>query len=118
MQRFLDIIDGFKYDHSEELGNAFEYLLMTMGAQGDNGQFRTPRNIIDFIVEVVDPKKDETILDPACGTGGFLVSAFKHILRTNTKGYEDYRISLQNYEITGIPITWGDKLTSTEKECN
>ena len=88
LQRFLDIINGFTYDHSEELGNSFEYLLMTMGAQGDNGQFRTPRNIIDFIVEVTDPQKDETILDPACGTGGFLVSAFKHILKRNTAGYE------------------------------
>ncbi len=115
LQRFLDLINGFKYDHSEDLGNAFEYLLKTMGAQGDNGQFRTPRNIIDFIVEVVDPSKDETILDPACGTGGFLVSAFKHLLRTNTTGYENYRLSLKNYKIEGIPINWGDKLSSTER---
>lgn len=115
LQRFLDIIDGFKYDYSEELGNAFEYLLKTMGAQGDNGQFRTPRNIIDFMVEVVDPKKEETILDPACGTGGFLVSAFKHILRNNTREIEQPKITLENYVSEGIPIYWGSKLSSIDR---
>lgn len=115
LQRFLDIINGFTYDHSEELGNSFEYLLMTMGAQGDNGQFRTPRNIIDFIVEVVDPKKNETILDPACGTGGFLVSAFKHILKRNTAGYETVKVELENYVAEGIPVYWGAKLSSSER---
>ena len=54
-----------------------------MGAQGDAGQFRTPRHIIDFIVAVIDPKKHETVLDPACGTAGFLISSYKHILAAN-----------------------------------
>lgn len=78
---FLKEINEFNYEHSENLGNAFEYLLSILGSQGDAGQFRTPRHIIDFIVEVVDPKKNETILDPACGTAGFLISAYKHILK-------------------------------------
>ena len=81
---FLTELDGFAYSHSEELGNAFEYLLQSMGAQGENGQFRTPRHIIDFIVEVLEPKPEDKILDPACGTGGFLVSAYKHILGKHT----------------------------------
>ena len=55
-----------------------------LGSQGDAGQFRTPRHIIDFMVAVLAPQKSETILDPACGTAGFLISAYKHILRTNT----------------------------------
>lgn len=79
LKLFLDVIDQFEYDHSEELGNAFEYLLQIMGSQGDAGQFRTPRHIIDFIVEVVDPQKTDTVLDPACGTAGFLISAYKHL---------------------------------------
>ena len=54
---FLKIIDEFSYDHSERLGDAFEYLLSVLGSQGDAGQFRTPRHIIDFIVEVIAPKK-------------------------------------------------------------
>ncbi len=81
---FLNEINGFAYSHSEELGNAFEYLLQCMGTQGENGQFRTPRHIIDFMVACLDPQPGDTILDPACGTGGFLVSAYKHILAKNT----------------------------------
>jgi type I restriction enzyme M protein len=83
LKSFLKIIDEFTYDHSERLGDAFEYLLSVLGSQGDAGQFRTPRHIIDFIVEIVAPKKGEVILDPACGTAGFLISAYKHILRNN-----------------------------------
>ncbi len=86
LRAFLKIINEFTYDHSERLGDAFEYLLSVLGAQGDAGQFRTPRHIIDFIVSIVDPKKDEVVLDPACGTGGFLISAYKHILAANTDG--------------------------------
>ncbi len=85
LKSFLKIIDEFSYDHSERLGDAFEYLLSVLGAQGDAGQFRTPRHIIDFMVEVLAPKKGEVILDPACGTAGFLISAYKHILRTATE---------------------------------
>jgi len=81
---FLGEINGFEYSHSEELGNAFEYLLQCMGIQGENGQFRTPRHIIDFIIACLDPQPHERILDPACGTGGFLVSAYKHILARYT----------------------------------
>ena len=84
LRAFLKIIDEFTYDHSERLGDAFEYLLSVLGSQGDAGQFRTPRHIIDFIVAIIDPKKGETVLDPACGTAGFLISSYKHILAANT----------------------------------
>jgi len=84
LRMFLKVIDEFAYDHSERLGDAFEYLLSVLGSQGDAGQFRTPRHIIDFIVEIIDPKKTETMLDPACGTAGFPISSYKHILRANT----------------------------------
>jgi type I restriction enzyme M protein len=84
LKLFLKTINEFSYDHSEKLGDAFEYLLSVLGSQGDAGQFRTPRHIIDFMVEAADPKKHETIIDPACGTAGFLVSSYKHIIRANT----------------------------------
>lgn len=77
---FLKEIDNFSYSHPEELGNAYEYLLSIMSSQGDAGQFRTPRHIIDFIVDVVNPTKDDKVLDPACGTAGFLISAYKHVI--------------------------------------
>ena len=104
LKMFLKNINEFKYDHSERLGDAFEYLLSVLGSQGDAGQFRTPRHIIDFIVETLAPKKDETICDPACGTAGFLISSFKHILKSNTKHHngdllspDDRRRLMQNF---------------------
>lgn len=97
LKSFLKEISGFCYDHSEKLGDAYEYLLSVLGSQGDAGQFRTPRHIIDFMVKVLDPKKNETILDPACGTAGFLISSFKHIMEQNTKE------------------TYGDQLTPEER---
>ena len=77
---FLKEISYFDYSHPEELGNAYEYLLSIMSSQGDAGQFRTPRHIIDFMVAVVNPTMEDKVLDPACGTGGFLVSAYNHIM--------------------------------------
>ncbi len=142
LKAFLKIIDEFSYDHSERLGDAFEYLLSVLGSQGDAGQFRTPRHIIDFIVGVVAPKKDEVILDPACGTAGFLISAYKHILRaniaaeghstltpdekgrlaTNFKGYDIspdmVRLSLVNLYLHGFTdphVYEYDTLTSEER---
>ncbi|CAG1013415.1 partial putative type I restriction enzymeP M protein, partial [Anaerolineae bacterium] len=88
LRDFLKVINGFNYDHSEKLGDAFEYLLSVLGSQGDAGQFRTPRHIIDFMVYITDPKKHETVLDPACGTAGFLISSYKHILRNNSSGFD------------------------------
>lgn len=85
LKSFLKIINDFTYDHSERLGDAFEYLLSVLGSQGDAGQFRTPRHIIDFMVALLNPQKTDTILDPACGTAGFLISAYKHIMQANSK---------------------------------
>lgn len=84
VNEFIKGLNDFKYEHSEDLGDAYEYLLSIMGSQGDAGQFRTPRHIIDFIVEAVEPQKTDRVLDPACGTAGFLISAYKHILANNT----------------------------------
>ena len=84
---FLKKINEFQYINSEDLGNGFEYLLSILGSQGDAGQFRTPRHIIDFIVEVLEPQKKEAILDPACGTSGFLISAYKHMIKKESSNY-------------------------------
>ncbi len=59
LKMFLKTIGEFEYTHSEKLGDAFEYLLSVMGSQGDAGQFRTPRHIIDFLVAVVNPGKND-----------------------------------------------------------
>ena len=60
---FLKEIDKLNYGDSEILGDGYEYLLSILGSQGELGQFRTPRHIINFMVDVVDPQKDETILE-------------------------------------------------------
>jgi type I restriction enzyme M protein len=65
-------------------GDIYEYLLSELKTSGKNGQFRTPRHIIQMMVELVDPKVNETICDPACGTAGFLVHSYRHILKANT----------------------------------
>ena len=65
-------------------GDMYEYLLSKLSTSGTNGQFRTPRHIIDMIVALVDPKPGQRICDPACGTAGFLIASFNHILRNNT----------------------------------
>lgn len=103
LRNFLKEINSFTYDHSERLGDAFEYLLSVLGSQGEAGQFRTPRHIIDFMVEIVDPKKNESILDPACGTAGFLISSYKHILKHNSKGYREQQ-DHEAYDEKGVPI--------------
>ena len=87
LKLFLKTIGEFEYTHSEKLGDAFEYLLSVMGSQGDAGQFRTPRHIIDFLVAIVDPSKTDTVMDPACGTAGFLISAFKYLKQKNNNQF-------------------------------
>ncbi|MDD2230078.1 MAG: N-6 DNA methylase [Candidatus Cloacimonetes bacterium] len=103
LKLFLKCIDEFTYDHSETLGDAFEYLLAVLGSQGDAGQFRTPRHIIEFMVELIDPQKEDSILDPACGTAGFLISAYKHILKTNSSNYDKHN-DPHTFEAQNIPI--------------
>jgi type I restriction enzyme M protein len=123
LKAFLKIINEFTYDHSERLGDAFEYLLSVLGSQGEAGQFRTPRHIIDFMVAIIDPKKDEVILDPACGTAGFLISSYKHIIKNNSTNY-DPKTDTRIFETKGLSLSEivinsksynGDKLTPDER---
>ena len=65
-------------------GDLYEYLLSEIASAGKNGQFRTPRHIIQMIVSLVDPKLGDEICDPACGTGGFLLGAYQYILTQHT----------------------------------
>lgn len=67
------------HGHKDVFGDMYEYLLSKLAQAGTLGSFRTPRHIIKFIVDVIDPAKGETILDPACGTAGFLVAALEHL---------------------------------------
>ncbi len=99
----INKVSDIHFTSSEEihtLGHLYESMLKEMrDAAGDSGEFYTPRPVVRFMVEVIDPKLGEVILDPACGTGGFLVESFKH-LEKQCKTVEDRRI-LQTQSIFG-----------------
>jgi type I restriction enzyme M protein len=79
----INKVNGIHFTSTDEihtLGNFYESMLKEMrDAAGDSGEFYTPRAVVRFMVSVVDPRIGETVLDPACGTGGFLVEAFSHM---------------------------------------
>jgi len=87
-------------------GDMYEFLLAEIASAGKNGQFRTPRHIIQMMCELVDPKIPEIICDPACGTGGFLLGAYQHILTQHTS-----KNNLQKDENGFMRGTLADKLT-------
>jgi type I restriction enzyme M protein len=94
-------------DEIHTLGHLYETMLREMrDAAGDSGEFYTPRPVIKFIVSVIDPKLGETVLDPAAGTGGFLVEAFEHLKKQCRKA-EDYarlqRGTLHGIEAKSLP---------------
>lgn len=87
-------------------GDVYEYLLSELKSAGKLWQFRTPRHIIQMICELVDPKLGDTICDPACGTAGFLLGAYQHIITHHTS--EKHRQIDENGLVRG---SMGDKLT-------
>jgi type I restriction enzyme M protein len=99
----INKVSGIHFGSSEELhtlGALYETMLREMrDAAGDSGEFYTPRPIVRFMVAVTDPKLGETILDPACGTGGFLVEAFVHLVK-QCKTVQDRQL-LQQRSIYG-----------------
>ena len=82
LKQVVDEIDGidFRKLGTDVKGDIFEYLLVHLGQSALNGQFRTPRQIRTLMVELVDPDLGDTIYDPACGTGGFLIDSVEYIL--------------------------------------
>jgi len=73
-----------KEQNRDVQGDMYEYLLGQLQTSGKNGQFRTPRHIIKMMVEILDPKYGDKICDPACGTAGFLIASYEHILKNKT----------------------------------
>ncbi len=93
-KNFLDVIDKIdeinlseiNEKHIFPISQAYEGLLLRLGDKAkDGGQYFTPREVIRFIVKVINPKLGETMLDPSCGTGGFLVETMKHLKSKNKK---------------------------------
>jgi type I restriction enzyme M protein len=97
MRQVINKINGIDFNASDDrhmFGDIYEKLLKDLQSAGNAGEFYTPRAVTQFIVEQVNPRLGETILDPACGTGGFLVNAIEH-LRKQAKTEADEQ-TIQN----------------------
>ncbi len=79
LEKIVTAMDYIEWKNKDIRGDVYEYLLSKIATAGTNGQFRTPRHIIRMMVELLDPKPQDTICDPACGTSGFLVSAAEYL---------------------------------------
>lgn len=79
LTRVVDLLNSIPMDRRDTNGDVYEYMLSKISTSGTNGQFRTPRHIIEMMVAMTDPKPGDRIIDPACGTAGFLVTASEHV---------------------------------------
>jgi type I restriction enzyme M protein len=80
----VNMVEALPLTEGDTKGDLYEYLLSKLTTAGINGQFRTPRHIIRFMVEMLDPQPTETIGDPACGTAGFLVGVLQYLYEKHT----------------------------------
>jgi len=111
LQEAVSIIDELHISEQNQdtQGDIYEYLLSELKSAGKNGQFRTPRHIIRMMVELIDPQIGQTICDPACGTSGFLINAYQHIIQKNTSQ------DIIEYDPDGTPHNLiGDKIVKKE----
>jgi type I restriction enzyme M protein len=79
LAKVVDMLDQIQMEDRDTKGDLYEYMLGKIASAGQNGQFRTPRHIIKLMVELMAPRPDDTICDPACGTAGFLVAASEYL---------------------------------------
>lgn len=102
----INEIDFNKKDDRHHFNEIYEHLLKELQSAGNAGEFYTPRPLTKFIVEMVAPKLGETILDPACGTGGFLVSSLEYIRNNEVKDWRDEKklqASIHGIELKPLP---------------
>lgn len=104
----INLLNGIHFNSSEEvhiMGDLYENLLQQMrDSAGSAGEFYTPRAVVRFMVERINPQIGETIEDPACGTGGFLVEAFKHLYAQAQQGTVEQRKFVQRNTIHGTEV--------------
>ena len=111
LREVIDAVDRLGFRSSEEihtLGHLYESLLKEMrDAAGDSGEFYTPRAVVQFVVAATNPRLGEVVLDPAAGTGGFLVEAYRH-LEAQVAGTADRRVlqtaSIRGQEAKSLPF--------------
>jgi type I restriction enzyme M protein len=93
LQRAVDGLDDIPMADRDTKGDVYEYMLGKIATAGQNGQFRTPRHIIQLMVEMVAPTPTDVICDPACGTCGFLIAASEYIRRHHPATLRDQRLN-------------------------
>ncbi len=142
LTKIVDGVDALDMNNRDAMGDVYEYILGKMAASGTNGQFRTPRHIIRMIVEMMDPKPQDYICDPAMGSAGFLVEAVKyikehyetafylaeeahHIKTSMINGYDTdqtmLRIGAMNlmlHDVTAPELAWRDSLSEQNEDQN
>lgn len=91
---------------ADVLGAAFE-VMINPGMKGDKGQYFTPRHVVDMCIEILDPKDGETFFDPACGSGGFLVSAMSHVYKKIERERDDENEIIENKKDYAIECVYG-----------
>ncbi|MFD9973249.1 N-6 DNA methylase [Streptomyces sp. NPDC059017] len=89
LTKAVDMINGIDMGDKDTKGDLYEYMLGKIATAGQNGQFRTPRHIIQLIVEMMAPQPGDEICDPACGTAGFLVASAEYVERTHREALFD-----------------------------
>jgi len=92
LAKVVDMLDGIPMDDRDTKGDIYEYMLGKLSTAGENGQFRTPRHIIRLMVELTDPKPDDIICDPSCGTTGFLISANDYLREHHPEIFADKKL--------------------------
>lgn len=137
--RVVDALDSLDLNNKDIMGDVYEYLLSQIAQSGTNGQFRTPRHIIKMMVELMQPKMEDTICDPAMGSAGFICAAAQYVtehyandlIKTESKkhytstmftGFDTdqtmLRIGAMNMMLHGVEapnITWMDSLSEDNK---
>lgn len=89
LAKVVDLVSDLPMKSRDTKGDLYEYMLSKVAAAGQNGQFRTPRHIIELMVAMTEPRRDDMICDPACGTAGFLVGAAEYLRRTDADAWTD-----------------------------
>jgi type I restriction enzyme M protein len=93
LARVVDMLDKVPMEERDTKGDVYEYMLAKIATAGQNGQFRTPRHIINLMVELTAPEPTDVICDPACGTAGFLVAAGEYLRDRNPRLLHDKKLS-------------------------
>jgi len=104
LDQAVQMIDKIQMDDRDTKGDLYEYLLSKIATAGTNGQFRTPRHIIKMMVEIMQPTKEDTLCDPACGSAGFLVATGEYVHEKHPDWFHDpaFRAHYNNAMFTGL----------------